>query len=115
MRHKMFKILPIAFALAASLPFFVSEGLGDIVQTSDPSDWAELSREAGESVGPLPPLRLQCWQEGREIIDQSDLYGMSLKPILDQASVSFKRIGTRGFAVHIISVNDTICLVQEDS
>ncbi len=115
MRHKMFKFLSIALVLTATLPLLVSEGRGDIVETSDPGVWAGLSREGGESVGPRPPLRLQCWQEGREIIDQSDLYGMSLKPLLEQASVSFKREGTQGFAVHIISLDDTICLVQASS
>jgi len=112
MCHNFFKLLPIVLALTASLSIFASEGMGDIIETSELSKSAELFREGGESVGPRPPLRLQCWQEGRKIIDQNDLYGMSLKPILEQDSVSFKRKGTQGFAVHIISVDDTICLVQ---
>ncbi len=106
------RYLPIAAAVTAVPLLFVTESWGEIAKTLDLERAAHEVERGGEALGPTAPVRVQCWQEGREIIDQGDLYGMSLKPILEQASVSFKRKGSEGFAIHIISVDDTVCLVQ---
>ena len=112
MRHKLFKIVPIAVAMIVGAPFLAPQSWGDIIKTSELRTAPRSLQQAGENVGPEAPLRLQCWQFGREIIDQSDLHSMSLKPLLEQDSVSFKRKGTKGAAVHIVSVDDTVCMVQ---
>lgn len=112
MSKKFLRYLPIAAVVMAAPLLFVTESWGDIVKTLDLDGAPSKVERGGESLGPTAPFRVQCWQEGREIIDQRDLYGMSLKSILEQASVSFKRKGSEGFAIHIISVDDTVCLVQ---
>lgn len=112
MRLKLSTVLPFAMAATVGLAILSSQTWGDIIETSELRGSTTLFQRTGESVGPQLPLRIRCWQDGREIIDQSGLHGMSLKPLFEQESVSFKRKGTNGIAVHIISVDDTVCLVQ---
>lgn len=112
MRHSLLKIIPVVSMLILGAPFVVSQSWGDIVENSGGNGSVRLSQHAGESIGTGSPLRVRCWQFGREIIDQSDLHGMSLKPLLEQESVSFKRKGTKGVAVHIVSLEDTVCMIQ---
>lgn len=112
MRHNILKFLSIAAVMAVSLPFLAQQTWGVTVDTSELGGPSQLYQKDGQSVGPRVPLRVQCWQFGREIIDESGLQDMSLKPLLEHDSVSFKREGTQGAAVHIISVDDTVCLVQ---
>ncbi len=112
MRYAMLKIVPILVMLVLGAPLVASQTWGDIVENTEARSTPLLFQKSGERVGSETPLRVQCWQFGREIIDQSDLHSMSLKPLLEQESVSFKRKGTEGVAVHILSVEDTVCMVQ---
>lgn len=57
-------------------------------------------------------LRVQCWQEGEEIIDQANLRGLSLSSATRQESVSFKRVGDDQPSVFILAVADGMCLIQ---
>lgn len=57
-------------------------------------------------------LRVQCWQEGEEIIDQTNLRGLSLSAATRQESVTFKRVGDDQPSVFILAVADGMCLIQ---
>lgn len=114
MRYRTRTLLPVAFAFLAGIAGAVTSSSADI-KNQEAKGEATASREPGyESIGPEAPLRVRCWQEGREIIDERNLHSMNLKPLLEQASVSFKTKGDGGLAVHIIAVEKTTCLVRSD-
>jgi hypothetical protein len=112
MPNTMFKLITTTVVMIAALPFLAPQTWGVTIDTSDLAGPTKLYQKGGASLGARAPLRVQCWQDGKEIIDQGGLSDMSLRPLLEQESVSFKRKGTKGVAVHIISVDETVCLVQ---
>ena len=115
MQRYLTRLLPLASVAALCFAVAAADSSSDIV---DGGPQAQAGAKGGgefERIGPEAPLRVQCWQEGREIIDERKLYGMALKPLLDQASVSFKTLKGDGPSVHILSVDETTCLVRADS
>lgn len=59
-------------------------------------------------------LRVQCWQKGIKIIDQTDLSGLSLNAVTRQRSVSFKREGDPQPSVFVLPFEDSLCMIQPD-
>ncbi len=114
MRYRTQTLLPVAVGLLVGIASAITSSNADI-KNQEAGGEAKASGEPGyEALGPEAPLRVRCWQEGREIIDERNLHSMNLKPLLEQASVSFKTKGGGGLAVHIIAVEKTTCLVDSD-
>lgn len=57
-------------------------------------------------------LRIQCWQEGRKIIDERDLRGLSINDATRRESVSLKGTGDETASVFLLPVADAVCLIQ---
>ena len=58
------------------------------------------------------PIRVECWQEGRKIIDETQLYSFSVNSLLEQVSVSFRREARGNPDVFIVSLKHATCLIQ---
>lgn len=58
------------------------------------------------------PLHVECWQEGRKIIDEEALYGFSVSSLLDRGSVSFRRAAQGDPTVFIVSLKHSTCLIR---
>lgn len=75
-----------------------------------------LAQPSGPRISPEPvtsgELRLQCWQEGVEIIDQRRLQGLSINDATRRESVSLKREGDGQASVFLLPLADGLCLIQ---
>ncbi len=58
------------------------------------------------------PLRVECWQEGRKIIDEKEMYSFSINSLLEQVSVSFRREARGNPDLFIVSLKHSTCLIQ---
>lgn len=58
------------------------------------------------------PIRVECWQEGRKIIDEKQMYSFSVNSLLEQVSVSFRREARGNPDVFIVSLKHATCLIQ---
>ena len=114
MHRYLTKLLPLASVAAVCFAVAAADSNSDIVDQGLQAQAGANGGSEFERIGPDAPLRVQCWQEGREIIDERKLYGMALKPLRDQASVSFKTLNGEGPSVHILSIDETTCLVRAD-
>lgn len=75
-----------------------------------------LAQPSGPRISPEPvtrsELRLQCWQEGVEIIDRRRLRGLSINDATRRESVSLRREGDEGASVFLLPVANGLCLIQ---
>lgn len=115
MSSTIFKLLSLGAVVAAGLVFAVAEGRGDIAGGRKEVQSKAAAEQGFERIGPEERVRVQCWQDGREIIDQPNLYGMALKPLFEQSSVSFRAREAGSPEVHIISIDETTCLIRSQS
>jgi hypothetical protein len=61
------------------------------------------------------PLRLQCWQEGIKVVDQTGLEGLSLSAANQPTTASFKRRHDGAPDVFLMSFEHGLCLVEPES
>lgn len=57
-------------------------------------------------------LRVQCWQEGRKIIDRTNLRALSLNSATQRGSITFKPVDDDQPSVSILPFADGLCLVE---
>jgi len=70
----------------------------------------------GDNADPLrllssDALRLQCWQNGVRIIDETGLAGISVKSLLEPETLLFNS-GREEARVIVLSLEESTCLVQ---
>ncbi len=58
------------------------------------------------------PVRAECWQEGKKVIDEAELAGFTFNTLIDEQSVSFRRQGEVNPSVFILAFRESLCLVQ---
>ena len=83
---------------------------------------ATLVKKNGHSVGPEAGginvgvargrVRVQCWQDGEKIIDETDLNVLSLSVASQLNSLRFRRAGEPGNSLAIVTRNRTACLLS---
>ena len=66
----------------------------------------------GQSFHQTSQFRLQCWQEGKKVVDESALQGMTVGPALNGSTISFRRRGEQGASVVLISVDRNLCMTS---
>lgn len=59
-------------------------------------------------------FRLQCWQEGKKVVDQPSLQSMTVGPALNGSTISFRRRGERGASIVLISVDRSLCMTSPE-
>ena len=82
---------------------------------------ATLGEKNGHHVGPETGgidlgvakgrVRIQCWQDGEKIIDESDLNIVSLSVASQMNALRFRGAGGRETSLSIVSQNRTSCLL----
>lgn len=58
------------------------------------------------------PLRLECWQNGELIIQESGLEGLNLGAVLREHSALFRRQAGEAAEVVVLALGDATCLVR---
>ncbi len=66
----------------------------------------------GQSFHQANQFRLQCWQEGRMVVDEPGLQAMTVGPALNGSTISFRRRGEQGASVVLISVDRNLCMTS---
>ncbi len=88
---------------------------GEVTKQKRASEMATPAISQAPRIATGTPLRVECWQEGRKIIDEEALYGFSINSLLDRTSVSFRRAAQGDPTVFIISLKRSTCLIREAS
>lgn len=66
----------------------------------------------GVDVGvPAGRVRVQCWQDGRKIIDEADLAVVSLSIASQLNGMTFRRTTSPDGTVSVVAQNRTACLL----
>lgn len=81
--------------------------------------WADPDRTDRRVVIPEGPFRLQCWQGGVRIVEETGLSTMTLgdRTLGDRriaAGVTFRRVGGDRDSVFLAPGRDTTCLIREE-
>lgn len=70
-------------------------------------------QSGGIDVGvPHGRVRIQCWQDGEKIIDETDLNVLSLSVASQLNSLRFRRAGEPENSLAIVTRNRTACLLS---
>lgn len=97
---------------------------GLLVLATGTTGYSEVTKQKRAGEFPMPivpdalrlatdtPLRVECWQEGRKIIDEEALFGFSVSSLFDRASVSFRRKAQGDPTVFIVSLKHSTCLIR---
>ncbi len=99
-------------ALSASAAFGTTV-LGEI--TTDPTGTVPAVDGAGDGTRRLaskPPLTLACWQEGRKIFETTNVYGISLTPLLERKALSLRTMPDGKATIFIVPFEHGLCLVR---
>ncbi|MCB2012677.1 MAG: hypothetical protein R3C70_14690 [Geminicoccaceae bacterium] len=64
-----------------------------------------------QSVGGNAPLRVQCWQEGRMVLEQHGLEGLNMGPLLKDSTLQLRRRGEQATSLVITHLGDSLCIV----
>lgn len=71
----------------------------------------EPAHAGGSALVPDGPVRLECWQEGRKIIERADLAGPALGPAGAGGTIRFGQDGRNGPEAILVTSATTACLI----
>ncbi len=111
----MFRTFVTALVAVAALAACATVAAAEIRTVGGaPSSAPAVAQRRADPAPGAPRHRLQCWQEGRKIIDESGLYDMSANAVGQHRAISFKNRpgGTR--TVFLLPVLDALCLVKAE-
>ena len=63
-------------------------------------------------VKPVAPLQVTCWQEGEKVIDENNLYNMSINTQLTDEVMSFAQDQDGPANVMVLTMGRSLCLVK---
>ena len=106
--HRRGRSLSLGLLLAATA--LVGAGLvqAEVVdtQTSGPSENGHTIHEG--------PVTLECWQNGRRIIQRDGLRGLAVKSVTSKGAVAFKPMDSEQPEVFLLPFEDSLCLVSPE-
>ena len=100
----------LLLAAVAALPLIGSAADATVVRKKGPESGPHAG---GIDVGvPQGRVRIQCWQDGEKIIDETDLNVLSLSVASQLNSLRFRRAEEPGNSLAIVTRNRTACLLS---
>ncbi len=60
------------------------------------------------------PVALECWQEGRRIIQRDGLKGLAVKAVTRKGAVAFKQQDGNGPDIFLLPFDDGLCLIAPE-
>ena len=100
----------LLLAAIAALPHLGSAADATVVRKKS----SEVGvKSGGIDVGvPQGRVRIQCWQDGEKIIDETDLNVLSLSVASQLNALRFRRAGEPENSLAIVTRNRTSCLLS---
>ncbi|MEM7045543.1 MAG: hypothetical protein AAF543_22260 [Pseudomonadota bacterium] len=101
----------LASALVLTTAAVVGAGLvqAEVVDTK-----GQGPSEAGVSIHD-EPVQLECWQNGRRIIQEDDLGGLAVKAVTQKGAVAFKQADREGPDTFLLPFEGSLCLVAPEN
>lgn len=60
------------------------------------------------------PVALECWQNGRQIIQRDGLRGLAVKAITQNGAVAFKQVDGEQSNIFLLPFEDSLCLISPE-
>lgn len=109
------KLRLLGFVVAAlGLALGASAVNGEIANRSGTAP-VQTAQNAAARLAADTPLRVECWQEGKRIINEDKLYGFSVSSLLNNASLSFRQVPGGDVNVFVLSLKHSTCLIRDAS
>ena len=99
-------------AVVLLLAAFALAGAG-LVQAEVVSNKGQAPKESNVTIHE-EPVALECWQEGRLIIQRNGLRGLAVNAVTQKGAVAFKPMDSEQPEIFLLPFEDSLCLVSPE-